>query len=937
MLIRRHYSAPVHPVGRESEERELRRWIDEALRGDPRLVLITGEAGIGKTYVVDDLQAALVAEETLTARGLVSEHPGAPPFWPWRQIEAQLGAEGLFGEIVGSDPEADRFARFDEVSRWLKEQAVDARGVVVVLEDVHRSDLPSLRVLAHVAQQLRDEPVALIATHRSDPSDYTAGFAEVLDQLRRLPLARRTELRGLSVDSVAALLDVDTPPHVVQHVYEVTGGNPLFVRELALHLSSGGEPTSVPASVRDAVAVRLAQRSSPCVEALRVAAVIGRDFAAGLVATVLGRPALTVLDAMDEAVSAGLIEPLSTPGRFRFVHILVRDAVEATLSAAALPGVHRQVAEAIEAYEGSSDDRLADLARHWDEASVLGDRDVAAAWCERAADAADRRLAWEEAARLFDRALAIGGPAADPLDRYNRIVGGARARLNTDVLEVVVAQCVEASVIADRIQRPDLMAEAALVPEGRGGSEATWIPLRAITEAALAAINGDNHVLRARLLGQLATLAFYLDPSQCDELSAAALTAADLADDPLAVVAATRARQMLRAVPDGAEERLALAQRIGDAGRALRRAGITIWEAIWTIDALLELGRVPEATATLPDLRRRVGETRLPIAQWHLARVEAVLAQATGRFPEALEAGARARDLFAVLETPLGAENMYLGIRTEIAHHVGFDDAIVDGWAPVLGGDLPPFLDELPLLGPLIANTSTGHLDVARSLYSALTPVRTWNPPRFIEIPLLAVRTLAAIALGLEDDIALLLERLAPHRGHHVTSSGGSVNYSGCVDRFLGKGHMALGHWNDAIAELRHALAIAVASGTPGYAVETAADLAHALTERGQPGDAEEAADLVDRYLPKAVDLGMAPWIERFDAISQRTAPPPDDGPLSPRELEVAGLVAGGLTNKQIASQLFLSERTAQNHVHHILTKLGLTNRTQIAAWYRER
>ena len=228
-------------------------------------------------------------------------------------------------------------------------------------------------------------------------------------------------------------------------------------------------------------------------------AVIGRTFAAGRVATATGRAAALCLQDLDEAVAAGLVEPSGTPGEFRFVHALVRDAVEATLGTADLPAMHRRVAEAIETYDGTGDDLAADLARHWDAASALGGREMAATWCERAAVVADRQLAWEEAARLFERAMELTGPAGDPLDEHRRAIGAARARLHCDELMVAVKRCLHAADAARRAGRPDLMAEAVLVPEGRS------VPPELLGPAneALAALPADDHSRRARLHGLL--------------------------------------------------------------------------------------------------------------------------------------------------------------------------------------------------------------------------------------------------------------------------------------------------------------------------------------------------------------------------------------------------------------------------------------------------
>ncbi|HVL83970.1 MAG TPA: hypothetical protein VM367_06740 [Pseudonocardia sp.] len=171
--------------------------------------------------------------------------------------------------------------------------------------------------------------------------------------------------------------------------------------------------------------------------------------------------------------------------------------------------MHRSVAEALAAYEGTGDDQLSDLARHWDEAAVLGEEQVAADWNERAAEAAERMLAWEEAGRLYDRAVALSGPLADGAVRYRRLLGSARCRLHCDDIQRAVARCVEAAEAARFAGRADLLAEAALVAEGRGGSAGPEVAtLIALAEQALELLDGTEHTLRARLLGLLTALYF---------------------------------------------------------------------------------------------------------------------------------------------------------------------------------------------------------------------------------------------------------------------------------------------------------------------------------------------------------------------------------------------------------------------------------------------
>jgi DNA-binding CsgD family transcriptional regulator len=924
--------------GRDAERSALGSWLDESLLGSPRVVWMSGEAGSGKTRLLDQFVHDAGARGVATATGRAVEQDGAPPFWPWRLVLRELDANDLLASSHSGDLPSRRFAVFEDIASLLGERAGASGGLVIGIDDVHRMDLPSMRLLAHLATNLRSVPLMLVVTHR--PA--TAVGSELnglLDEVVGVPARRQLVVRDLDREAVAQVLGETVPAAVSERVHDLTGGNALFVSELARHLRDGSGVDEIPDSLRTLIRERLATRSVPFTDMLRTASVAGREFAAAVVANATGRTVLDTLTLLDEATGAGLVQPAREPGRFRFTHLLVRDIIEATTPAQQLPMLHRRVAEAIETYEGTGDDQLHDLARHWEHASVLGDAGdagVAAEWSERAAAAADRALAWEEAARLYERSLALSPAGLEPEVRHRRLMGAARGLLHGELLSRSVARCAEAADVALAAGRPDLAADAALVIEGRGGSGGDEVMVVLdIAERALSGLDALDHTRRARVLGLLAALYFYVDPTRCERLSEDAAFEASRSDSPLATVAAARARQMIRFGPQHAEERLTLARRIGDAGRTMNDPGVTLWEPLWRIDALLELGRVREAGFELPSLRRLAAATRHPMSRWHLMRSEATIAAATGRWDDARHYGTIARDLHARQEGPEVADSLELALQTTIGIHVGFPPDVLADYDRIDLTLAPAYVDDIPTLLPLPAKIALGRRIEAEREYDRLAPVDEWAPPPFLWLPIHTIRLLAAFELDRRDDIASILGRLEPHRGRHIAGGGGPISYFGCVELYLGHGRLVLGDLDLAVADLRVAVGAAVSATTPPFEMRAAVLLAEALQARAGPRDTAEAQAIATTYQSRAAALGMEPWRARLEDVA-RGPEPPVSSVLSPRELEVAGLVARGLTNDEIAAALFISNRTAQNHVQHILTKLDLSNRTQIATWHHD-
>jgi DNA-binding CsgD family transcriptional regulator len=277
---------------------------------------------------------------------------------------------------------------------------------------------------------------------------------------------------------------------------------------------------------------------------------------------------------------------------------------------------------------------------------------------------------------------------------------------------------------------------------------------------------------------------------------------------------------------------------------------------------------------------------------------------------------------------PAPATGAYFALQCALASHVGVsDEAAVFARHPF---DPPPRFVTMARLTRAFLLLRAGLPEQAAASYQQAGPVQTWSLPAFFILPGYVYGVLVCADLGRSGDLAVLLDRLEPFRGEHAVGNG--VAYLGPIELTLGRGAAALDRLGPAIDDLAVAVEQADRAGAPGFVAEANFHLATALLARNGPADldrAHTAARDADRL---ATALDMTAYTDRTGALVARLDRR-QPAVLSRREAEVATLVAEGLTNRQIAERLVISERTAQNHVQHILTKLGFTTRSHIAAW----
>jgi DNA-binding CsgD family transcriptional regulator len=316
-----------------------------------------------------------------------------------------------------------------------------------------------------------------------------------------------------------------------------------------------------------------------------------------------------------------------------------------------------------------------------------------------------------------------------------------------------------------------------------------------------------------------------------------------------------------------------------------------------------------------------------------------MLAQAQARFEDARRLVDKA---FATL-APTGhpsAPMMRSALLSMMAHHVGYDPDVFasDGASENATDELTgPTAAVIRTLVPAYWLFHVGRVGEAAALYRSCGPPADWRPSQHSTLFCYANGVVLAAGLDSADDVATLLELLRPYAGHHVVSGAGPVGYLGPVDLWLGVGAAHLGLFDDAVAHFEHAAKACAVAGAAGFHAEVQYELGQVLARRAGAGDLARARALVGDSLRRADVLGMARITAKARELMDRLDAVGSSLPLTPREFEVAELVAQGLTNREIASRLFLSERTAQNHVQHILDKLDLPNRSQIAVWVTSR
>ncbi len=857
---------------------------------------------VGRSHELDALRAAQVLW------GRCYERQGAPVSWPWVKVirsyvherdETNLRSEMGTGaadiaQVVSTihdrlpglpapphlEPEQARFRLFDSVATFLK-NAARGKPLVLILDDVHSADEPSLMLLQFLARELRGAPLFGIATYRDMHLGRHHPLSKVLATLSGEHLSRRIVLRGLTESDVSRYIEMTTrltpPPGLVAAVFQETEGNPFFVSEVVRLLAADGRlgqetaPSSwsvgIPQGVREVVGRRLEHLTEDCNTALTIASILGREFDLDTLEIVSDRKGNELLEVIEEALAARLIvEQPGTPGHYRFSHAIVRETLYGDVPTARRMRLHRQIGEAIERQPEQVERRLAELALHFSEGAGAGDPEKAIRYSRLAADRAMEVLAYEEGARLYLMALhAVELRDPDPVVRCDLLIALGDAQIKSGAATEGRASLWEAAELAKTLGDGGRVADAALAVGGVGPLPGVVDERQvAFLEDALRLLPTGDSALKAKVMGRI-TMGLYFAPDseRKSRLSVASVEMARRVGDPAALTSTLNARRWAVSGPEAIEERIEVTMELIAAAGAAGDKELALQGHLWALVDHLELGNLPEVDTAIAAYERLAAELRQPIYRWGAIIVRVMRAALWGKLADAEKL---AHD--ALVEGRRGvADNaeIFYGSHTFcLARELGnLDDA--EERVQALADKYPAS----PLWRCELANTHAllDREGLAREEFEALA-LDDFEGIANDYLWLTNTALLAEVCdyLGDARRAKPLYELLLPYAKRNIVVGrggfclGSTARYLGILASLMGSYDEAEGHFEQALEMHRRMRA------TPWQA-HTHYDLARMLLRRGFVGDDLRADELLAGAQSIAREAGMTVLIGKIAAL----------------------------------------------------------------------
>jgi DNA-binding SARP family transcriptional activator len=895
-------------VGRASECAALEEVLADEGRS-VRAVLVSGEPGIGKTRLVSEFATRAHERGIAVVGGRCDSDLGLPyqPFVevlgdllasaPSTVIERHLRVHGLvlarivprlsLGQPVSQtkpahDGEGAHYRLFVAVADLLAQLATGGH-LVVVLEDLHWADEPTILLLKHVLTMPNVESLTFLGTYRSTEVE-DSPLNVLLPELHRERGVRRLALDGLSDADVIELVQsqqeqsLDAPGRdVARRLRRDTAGNPFFLLQLlqsqgdvgraaGVRANPEGTPEMFPVSLRETINARVAGLGAQTARLIRAAAVVGDEFDLALLRKLAPDPEEEVLSSIEAAISARLLLEVPRAGsRLAFVHTLVPDVLRSELSAPRLRTLHRDVAQAMERLYGQTGgEHVAALAYHWRQGCDPPATEPALRAARLAAERALDRLAPAEAVRWYHDAVELQSQQADPApaERCELLIGLGQAQRqagDAGFRDTLLA----AALLAKRLEDSDQLVRATLA-NTRGFTSATGeIDTERVEmlRTALQHIDSTDSPERARLLAaQAVELAFCGERDTPRRLSDEALAMARRGADDVALTQVLTTRFFAIWTPDTLAARLAesaenvrVCERLGD---PLAQSQALHWRAA----ACLEACDMADATQCIKRAGELSDRLREPTVMWLTAWDHASLALAVGHLDRGEQLALRALELgqlsgqpdalpvFAAQLTNLRFDQGRLGELVPLIEQVLTDHPGITGFRAVLALARCEEQEHTLARQAMALDASCGFAEVAYDVtWLSVTCIYAHVAARLGELD--AARTLYAILEPWHDQVAM------------------SVVAWGSVAHYLGMLATVLEDFSAAGNHLEHAAQVHEQMGTPVWAAQTNLAMARMLAARRRRGDKVRSKHLAERALRAARDLGCGAIARDADAL----------------------------------------------------------------------
>ncbi len=978
-------------IGRASERNALYRLLDELKHQRGQTLLISGEAGIGKSRLVREAKTHAKQIKVHVLEGNCFEPDYALPYAPLidllRSYFAKLSPDAIaqacstsgpelvkllpelnavlqYPDLTAQEPEQEKRRRFYSLVQFFVRLAAQT-PLVIIIEDLHWSDDTSLEFLLHMARQTASYPILLILTYRSD--ERHPPLQHFLAQIDRERLALEFPLSRLSVDETKTMIRAAlNQPHLISAdfldvIYQLTEGNPFFTEEILKSLVTTGDITHqngrwnrkpvvelhIPRSIQDAVQRRMEDLSNDTRQIIHLAAVIGQRFSFNLLRDLTGRTEGELFQIIKSLIDAHLVVEISSE-QLAFRHALTRQAIYNSLLKREQIVLHQRIAETIERVQAHSlDAYIAELAYHFYEA---GHWERALHYCWRAGEHAYQLYALKSALDYFTQALDAARQLTLPpplaLLHTRGVIFEARGEFERARLDHELA-LQSAQIAGNHVAEWQALIDLGALWASRDYTQTGMH----YEQALLVAQTIDDPVLAARSLNRLGN--WHVNVGQAVEGLQAHSTALKLFQaqgDKPGMAATLDLLGMASGIYGDVvssiryyRQAIALFREVNDP-RALARS-LTACAAFtspsWAETTASPLSQLAEAEPDIEqalDLAPKLGSLAdEAYAEWTVAALYAGF----GQLGRAFRHTQRSLEILAEIEHPqwtaaanFGLGHIYLTLLAPELAIQAFESGL--RLARQIGsawwiGNLTAYL----ALAYILRNDPQQAEAVLRQAIQPDIPPRNAPERRMIwargELYLLQGNAEAALSIA--------EQLLASLPGEETTQTVPMLS------NLKGRALMALHRMDEAQRALEDAQRGAFERQHPTLLWQvhlTSGHLHHAL-KRDKPAQREyAAARAIVRTLAETVDdpaLRDAFLSTALETIPKEKAPTARradaemfDG-LTPRERQVAEQIAHGKSNREIADALFLSERTIETHVRNVLSKLGFTSRAQIAVW----